>query len=310
MTTLNDTTIFAAVIQHGGFGRAARHLGLSAGLISRRISQLETKLGVTLIKRTTRQLELTAEGELFFNSAERIQQELSTAISLIQASAKKPKGHIKISAPLYFGRHYLTPIIVDFLSTFTDIKIDLILGNHKVDLIKEQLDLVIRGSGYIDESKLKDSSMKMKRLHKEEIALYASPQYLLKQGEPKDPAALANYNIINFTDASQGKNAAVWSYHYNNKKGEIIINDKLNTNDIESALTACASGYGIGKFTDLNARKLLAEGKLQRILTEYSWGEYYLYVLYPQQKTLPKRTRLLIEFIETRLNPGNKGTSY
>lgn len=152
--------------------------------------------------------------------------------------------------------------------------------------------------------------MKMKRLHKEEIALYASPQYLLKQGEPKDPAALANYNIINFTDASQGKNAAVWSYHYNNKKGEIIINDKLNTNDIESALTACASGYGIGKFTDLNARKLLAEGKLQRILTEYSWGEYYLYVLYPQQKTLPKRTRLLIEFIETRLNPGNKGTSY
>src|SRR3990167_1235764 len=120
MGILDDTAIFVAVIQQGGFSHAAKYLGLSNGLISRRIAKLETELGVTLLKRTTRQLHLTPEGELLWQHAQRIQQELDAAVSLIQASAKKPKGTIRISAPLYFGRHYLTPIIMKFLSDFND----------------------------------------------------------------------------------------------------------------------------------------------------------------------------------------------
>ena len=118
MGILDDTAIFVAVIQQGGFSHAAKHLGLSNGLISRRIAELETELGTTLIKRTTRQLHLTPEGELFWQHAQRIQQELDTAISLIHSSTKKPKGSIRVSAPFYFGRHYLTPIIMKFLNVF------------------------------------------------------------------------------------------------------------------------------------------------------------------------------------------------
>src|SRR5690242_19937064 len=133
MGLLDDTAIFTAIIQQGGFSHAARHLGLSNGLISRRIRDLEATLGVTLIKRTTRSFQLTPEGELFWQHAQRIQQEFDSAISLIQSSTKKPKGTIRLSAPQYFGRHYLMPILMKFMADFPDIKIELDLSNRQID---------------------------------------------------------------------------------------------------------------------------------------------------------------------------------
>lgn len=294
MGTLDDTAIFAAIVQQGGFSHAAKHLGLSNGLVSRRISQLETKLGVSLIKRTTRQLQLTQEGELFWQHAERIQQELNTAISLIQSSAKKPKGMIRISAPPYFGKQYLIPIMMKFLTDFGDIKIDLILTNQKLDPIKEQLDLVIRGVGYLDDPILKDSTIRTKLLIKEKINLYASPEYLLKHGEPSSPEDLSNHVIINYTDV---KRHDKWTYTYRNKTSHVAIKPAFNCNDIEGSLIACTHGHGIGKFTELNAKNAMQAKLLQPILEAYRWGHYQLFAIYSDQQSLPKRTRLLLEFI-------------
>src|SRR5579871_4533386 len=116
MGVLDDTAIFSAVVQQGGFSHAAKHLGLSNGLVSRRIAQLESQLGVTLLKRTTRQLQLTPEGELFWQHAQRIQQEMDAALCLIKSLTDKPKGDIRISAPPYFGKHYIMPILNKFMS--------------------------------------------------------------------------------------------------------------------------------------------------------------------------------------------------
>lgn len=301
MSILDDTAIFVAIVQQGGFSHAARHLGLSNGLISRRIAQLELKLGTTLIKRTTRQLYLTPEGELFWQHAQRIQQELDSAISLIQSSAKKPKGTIRISAPLYFGRHYLTPIIMKFLNNFSDIKINLMLTNKKSDPIKEQLDLVIRGAGYLDETSLKDSSIKMKLLIEEKIGLYASPEYLTKYGEPKSIDSLLHHAIINFTDNKKLSEQEKWEYNYKNKNASIDLKPKFNCNDIESNLIACIAGNGIGKFTELNIKSALEQKQLRPVLTQYDWGNYHLYAIYPYQQVLPKRTRLLLDFIHLHM---------
>lgn len=301
MGMLDDTALFVAVVQQGGFSHAARHLGLSAGLVSRRIAHLESMLGVTLIKRTTRQLHLTWEGKLFWQHSHRIQQELDTALTLIQSSAQKPKGLIRISAPLYFGRHYLTPLLIKFLDDFKDIKIDLVLNNQKLDLIKEHIDLVIRGAGYMDdETMLKDSNMQMRLIAKEKICLYASAEYLLKYGEPEFVDELLNHRIVSCMNADN-LNQEKWSYKYNNKLGSITLSPKFNCNDIESALTACINGHGIGKFTDLNSRIALQQQQLQPILTKYNFGFYHLYAIYPHQQVLPKRTRLLLDFIMTHL---------
>lgn len=290
MGLLDDTAIFAAIVQHGGFSHAAKALGLSNGLISRRISQLEKDLGVTLIKRTTRQCVLTPEGELFWRHSQRIQQEIAAALTVIQASAKKPKGKIRISAPPYFSRQYLMPIVLKFLDEFQDLSVELLMSQVKLDPIKESLDLVIRGAGYFSEAKLKDSSLKMKLLLQEKIGLYASSNYLSQFGEPQIPEDLRNHSIIQFDQAP-------WEYKINKHTVRLNLTPKLMTNDIESCMSACVSGLGIGRFTELNIKNALKHQKLIPILTQYHWGKYHLYAVYSQQQSLPQRTRLLLEYI-------------
>lgn len=296
MGILDDTAIFAAVIQQGGFSHAAKHLGLSNGMISRRIARLEEDLGITLLKRTTRQIHLTPEGEVFWQHAQRIQQEMDAAVCLIQSAVKKPKGTIRVSAPLYFGRHYLTPLLIKFMNSFPDIHISLALSNEQQDLVKEQVDLAIRGAGYVEGTALQDSSLQMKTLFQEKIGLYASPEYLQQHGEPATPEELASHVIISYADNRQ-HDEEKWKYSFEGKSHAAIVQPRFNCNDIESGLIACAHGYGIGRFTCLNARILLQEKKLRPVLRDYDWGCYHLYAVYPQQKNLPKRTRLLLDFI-------------
>ena len=295
MGILDDTALFVAIIQQGGFAKAARHFGLSNGLISRRMSALEASLGVTLIKRTTRQLKLTPEGELFWQHAQRIQQEFDSAISLIQSSAKKPKGSIRISAPPYFGRHCLTPVIAKFLQDFPDIHIELILASEQLDLIDEKLDLVIRGAGFLSDATLPDSSMQMKWLMKSKVGVYASANYLQQYGEPKSIAELNEHQMINYS----GENKLM--YYLNNEKQYLDTRSRFTCNDIESALIACQAGCGIAKFAYFNVRTALQEKLLKPILEQYDWGEFHLYVIYPQQQTLPKRTRLLVDFLDAHM---------
>lgn len=297
----DNTAIFAAVILNGGFSHAAKHLGLSNGLISRRITQLESELGVTLIKRTTRQFQLTPEGELFWQHAQRIQQELDAAITLIHSSAKKPKGTIRVSAPLYFGRRYLTPIIIKFLNSFSDINVELDLSNQHHDPIKEQLDLVIRGAGYINEKSLKASNLRMKLLMKNNIDLYASAAYLQKYGEPKSVDELPRHILISFVGSRNFLEQEKWQYHYKNKEDIILVTPKFKCNDIESSLIACLSGYGIGKFTEIVVKDALKKQELLPILQKYQWGQHHLYAVYSNQKNLPQRTRLFLDFIYAQI---------
>lgn len=294
MGILDDTAIFVAVIQQGGFSHAAKHLGLSNGMVSRRISQLEADLGVTLLKRTTRQIQLTSEGEVFWRHAQRIQQEMDAAVSVIQSSRDKPKGSVRISAPTFFGAHYLLPMLDSFAQSYPAIEVDLLLSNDQVDPVRQQVDFVLRGSGYLDTNGLQDSSMRMKLLLEESIHLYASKHYLQEFGEPQSVADLSAHKIIgtSATDKSGGKEK--WPY---GKREEVTLQPVFRCNDVAARLRACAAGMGIAKFTDLNVQS--GADDLRQVLRNEKWGTYYLYAMYPQQKTLPRRTRLLLDYIAT-----------
>lgn len=300
MGILDDTAIFATIVQRGGFSHAAKHLGLSNGLISRRIAQLESRLGVSLIKRTTRQLQLTPEGELFWEHAQRIQQEIDSALTLIQSLSHKPKGEIRVSSSVFFGRHYLTPIIIKFLNNFSDIKVELILTGKILDPVDAKLDLVIRGIGYLDKT-LTESSMKAKLLHQQKINLYASPSYLHKYGEPKTPEELVKHFTIGYVNSLHHPGHETWEYTFKNKKSEVIIHPKFVSNDVESGVTACIAGSGIGKLTELITACAIKQDKLRPILQQYNWGDFHLYAMYPQQQNLPARTRLLLDFITANI---------
>lgn len=296
MSILDDTSIFAAVIQQGGFSHAAKFLGLSNGLVSRRINQLEKELGVTLIKRTTRQLHLTPEGKLLWEHAQRIQQELDSALSLIQAHAEKPKGRIRVSSTIFFGRHYLMPIIVKFMNNFPDIKVDLILTNEMLDPVKEHLDLVVRSTGYFQRP-MKDSSMKMKQLLTQKIRLYASPEYLIQHGEPKTVEELASHHFVGYVDGTRLPDQETWSYvDEKGNEGKVTVQPRFTSNNIESGVAATVAGLGIGKYAVLGIKEAQDKQQLKAILQHYDWGKMDVFALFAQE-SLPKRTRMLLDYI-------------
>lgn len=294
MGVLDDAAIFAAVIEHGGFSHAAKMLGFSNGMVSRRIAQLEKNLGVSLLNRTTRQLQLTAEGEIFLTHVQRMKLEYQCAIEAITDTSLK--GCIKVSAPPYLGRNYLTPIFLKFLNQYPDIKIELIISDNKFDVVKEKFDIAFRGAGFMRLGmNLEDSSLRMKVIYKEKIGLYASSKYLKKYGEPKNVSDLASHHLI---DLSNSRKTNEWNYETKNKLHKINITPKLSTNDIEANLYACEQGFGISKFNELTVRKSLQSKLLTSVLGNYNWGAYHLYAVYPQQIKLPLRTRILLDFIK------------
>lgn len=300
MSILDDTALFAAIVQQGGFSRAAKYLGLSNGLMSRRIAKLESQLGVTLLKRTTRQLKLTPEGELFWQHAQRIQQEMDSAICLIQSLAEKPKGTLRVSAPPYFGRHFLMPILNQFMNNFDGIKIELILEDQYLDPIKDHIDLLIRGTGYFKKM-LKDSSLITKLLLKQKINLFASTEYLLKFGEPTLAEELVNHAMIGFMERVNAV-PETWSYTHKDKSHSMVIKPKFTCNDMDSRVAACLAGHGIGKFTEMvKIQSSTVHSSLRAILQQYDWGEFHIYAVYAQQQALPKRTRLLLDFISVNV---------
>lgn len=298
MSVLEDTAIFAAVVQQGGFSHAARYLGLSNGMISRRIANLEKQLNVSLITRTTRHLQLTPEGELLWEHAKRIQQEMDSALSVIQTFTEKPKGGIRISAPISFGQRFLVPLFAKFMQLFPDIKIDLILTNLRLNPMKENLDFVIRGHGFVHyEGRPTDSNLKSRLLIKHRLGVYASPEYLAKSGEPQEVADLSKHAIIGFIEKIHMIETETWGYHYKNKKQQVLVSPKFNCNESSSSIQMCVLGVGIGRFSERLASEAIAKKQLKPILTQYDWGDASISAFYAQQEALPKRTRLLLDFI-------------
>lgn len=303
MSLLDDTAIFSAIIAEGGINKASKKLGFSSGLISRRLNRLEMRLGVTLIKRTTRQVQLTPEGELYWEHAKRIQKELDCAVCMIQSLADKPEGKIRISAPPYLGRHYLTDMISQFMETVPGVSVDLLLTDRFLDPIKENIDLILRGAGYFN-SKLEDSSLKIKSLLEMKIQLYASPLYLAKRGLPENPQALTTHAIIGYTKNDDQHHASeIWEYYYKKKSHRIEVLPIFNSNNMDARIKMCINGHGIAKLTELiYSHENQGEKNLQPILTDYDWGFFKLYAGYANQKALPKRTRLLLDFIISQMD--------
>lgn len=301
MSLLDDTAIFFAIISEGGINKASKKLGFSSGLISRRLSRLEERLGVTLIKRTTRQLQLTPEGELYWEHAKRIQKELDSAVCMIQSLADKPEGKIRISAPPYLGRHYVTSILSQFMMTVPGVSIDLILSDRYLDPIKENIDLILRGAGYFH-SKLEDSSLKIKSLLQMKIKLYASPIYLAKRGVPENPSQLAQHSIIGYAKVDDLHATERWEYYYKKKSFQLEVTPTFSSNNMDARVKMCLDGHGIAKLTELIYSNESDETKiLQPILTDYDWGSFRLYAGYAKQQALPKRVRLLLDFIVSQM---------
>ena len=290
--------IFVTVVECGSFSAAGQKLGLSKSAISKRITQLEQHLGIQLLQRTTRSLSLTDAGARYFEyirPAVLLTQEGLDAISELQQT---PKGNLRISVPMVFGRLYIAPLIAEFLKHYPDIQLQMQMDDKTTDLIAGGFDLAIR----IGE--LPDSSLIARKIAPCLSVICASPAYLAQHGLPMVPRELAQHNCLFYSYFQDG---VEWSFHSPDGMQRIQPKGNYQVNNSDAIHLACLDGLGIANLPRFIVESDLQAGRLQALLTDYPLPEHGIYAVYPQRKYLPTKVTVLIEFLMEKLASGKFG---
>ncbi|CAM3852211.1 LysR family transcriptional regulator [Litorimonas haliclonae] len=295
MSRYEEIEAFVRTIEAGSFTQAAKQLGLSKSAISRRLSDLEDRLGTQLVQRTTRSLSLTEAGDSLFQRGVGLLADWNEAEADAASENCALAGRIRLAAPLSFGVQYLGPAILDFLELHPDVDFDIDFSDRQIDLISEGVDVAIR----IGE--LNDSTMVARKLAPVEMLAVASPAYLEKQGYPNRPKDLIGFNELRYSN----KTRKSWAYSGpNGETGEVEIPSSLRANNGTFLTEAAIAGQGITISPSFFLCEAVQSGKLEIVLPDYSWAEVTVYAVYPPTRHLSLRVRTWVDFLVERF----KGT--
>jgi DNA-binding transcriptional LysR family regulator len=285
MMDLDDVRIFTKVAELGSFTGAAKQLDMPKSTVSRRVAELEDRLQVRLLQRSTRKLTLTHAGELYFVRTSRALEELVQAENDLAEMQNEPRGLLRITVPGDMSG-LLSAMIQDFQRKFPLVEISLFSTGRRVDLIAEGYDLALRAGV------LQDSSLVSRKLLDSPVGIYASPAYLVEHGEPQTLADLSNYRCLCFgTDRPQNK----WKLKTSDGLIEIDVTGNLCSNDYAFLISACSTGAGIGFLPTLGAERLVRSGLLTRLFPNAVGGFGGLYAVYPSPRHLSPKVRAFID---------------
>jgi len=294
MNRFEDLQTFVKVAEFGSISAAADRLGIAKSAVSRRISELEQRLGVQLFRRTTRQLNLTDSGKSFYERAVRILADLEEAELAVSQQHGELAGSIKIAAPLSFGLAHLAPAITEFMQEHPKVQIDLDLNDRHVDILQEGFDLAIRIS------RLADSSFIARRLATVRHMVCASPSYLTRFGEPQAADNLASHQCLCYSNVAD---ADIWRFRdANNNPGQVKVTATIWANNGDFLRDAAIAGLGIILEPTFIVCSAVKKGLLKPLLTDYVWPELDAYAVYPQTRHLSQRVRTLVEFLVQRFS--------
>jgi len=291
MDTIDAMRTFAAVVKASSFTEAAERLGVSTKLASKYVGQLEDRLGVRLLNRTTRRISLTEIGAAYLEQCQSILDEFDNLEAAVQDKHMTPKGTLLISAPTTFGEMYLTSAITDFLKTQSEISVKLKLSDRYVDIVDEGFDLAIRVG------KLDDSSLIAKRLAPARLVAYASPEYLKTAGEPNHPEQLVNHKCIIDTNFRDGLH---WAFQENGHPFSVKVSGSFHVNSALAARNAAITSAGIALSPTYVVGRDIARGKLTVVLSQFETPKSGLYAVYPHNRHLATKIRVFVDFLSKR----------
>ena len=284
-----EMTAFVRAVETGGFSAAARGLGLTPSALSKLVGRLEDRLGVRLLHRTTRRLQLTAEGETFFNRARPILTALDEAEAEVAAAGAQPRGLLRLNCGSAFGRHQLTPAIPRFLERYPEIELDLTIDDLAPVPTDERYDLTIR-IGALDES-----SAVARRICNLERVICAAPAYLERHGTPRTPDDLQRHNCLWITSLPALRR---WPFDTDDGIRVVHISGNIVANNAETVLQLAVAGVGITRLTDVIVGDALRRGALVPVLTEWHHVEPVpLYATYPSGRHLAPKVRAMMDFL-------------
>lgn len=289
---------FTSVVDAGSFVRAAESLDMSKAAVSRYVADLEARLGVRLLHRTTRKLSLTEEGRAFHARCKSMLEELEEAESEISARSAQASGLVKVNVPYSFGILHLAPLWSDFMAQHPKVTLDVTLSDRVVDLVEEGFDLAVRiGS-------LASSSLISRKLASTRMVLCASPTYLKVHGSPQRPEEIAQHAVLAYSLLATGDQ---WSLEGPNGIESVVVHPFLRTNSGDTCRAAALKHQGIILQPSFMVEDDLRSGALVELMPEYRAAEFGIYAVYPSRQYVSAKVRLLIEFLAKALGTANWG---
>ncbi len=283
---------FVAVVESGGFSRAAEKLETTPGAVSRRVSSLEARLGLRLLNRTTRKLSLTEAGEQYFRDVNGILQALTEAEDRISHHAGEPTGNLRVAAPLSFGVRALAPLLPGFSARFPALRLALDLDDRLVDILSTGADLALRIGP------LAESSLVAKRIGEIRRIVCAAPAYLDRHGEPAVPADLARHACLHYSNVGLKEE---WTLIGKRGTEVVEVDGPLCANNGDVLREAAIGGMGIVSLPDFIVAEDLAAGHLRAVLSSYETRPLPLSALWPSRQFVPAKVRVFVDYLAEKL---------
>lgn len=292
MRNLNALLVFVKVAETRSFTLAAQRLGLTSSAISKSIARLEQELGVKLLTRSTRLVNLTSEGASFFERCQQILIEIEDAETAVTSTTATPQGRLRLQMPVGFGRRVVVPKMWAFTQRYPELNVDIELSDRLVDLTYESVDAVIHIGPVTDDRVVAH------RLCSLSFAAYASPEYLAKHGIPTSPDDLDHHQCLAYLRPMTGDHRE-WRFTKDGKDYSRVVSGALNINNAETLLEAAIAGAGIVMVSDFIAGDALRSGKIQRILSDYVVAGPEVSVMHLPRSTLAAKVRVLVDYLKT-----------
>ncbi|CAM3882399.1 LysR family transcriptional regulator [Rahnella victoriana] len=291
MDQLTAIRAFARVVEAGNFTRAADSLDMPNATLSKMVQELEAHLGVRLLQRTTRRVTVTPEGQAYYEKTARVLRDLEDIDTSLNAARSKPRGLLRVDVGGSTARDVLIPMLPEFMARYPDICLDLGVSDRPVDLISDNVDCVIRG-GPLD-----NSTLIARKIGTATLITCATPAYLKSSGTPAYPDELKNGHRLVCYVSSQNGRAFPFRFERDGEKTEIKVPHRIGVNESNAHLAAGLAGLGIIQTFSYSANSALRDGTLVEILKEWRPAPYPFHVVYPQNRHVPQRLRVFIDWL-------------
>jgi DNA-binding transcriptional LysR family regulator len=290
MDRLDAMALLVAAVDAGSLSAAARRLGVPLATVSRKVGELERRLGTRLVTRGSRRLALTEAGRSYVEAARRILEQVEEAERAAAGEYAAPRGELTVSAPLAFGRLHVLPVVLDFLKAYPDIDVRLALSDRIVHLLEDHIDVAVRIGD------LADSRLVAARVGAIRPIVVASPAYLAARGTPGHPRELAAHDLVTFEGLAAG---AGWALAEG--EGLPARRARLAVTTAEAAIDAALAGLGVTRVLSYQAAAALGSGALRRVLRAFEPAPWPVHLVHAGQGPLPLKLRAFLDFAAPRL---------
>ena len=295
MQDLNDLYYFAMVVEHGGFAAAERALGIPKSRLSRRISQLETDLGVRLLQRSTRRFAVTDVGMSVYRHAQTMLTEAQAAREVVDRLSAEPRGVVRVSVPVSLAQQQLPKLLPKFLEQYPKVRLQMHIGNRRVDLINEGFDVALRVRSRLDD----DGSLVMRSFGQVQELLVASPRYLDRAGRPRDPADLASHLTMSIHEDEAHQR---WELHGpNGEVRRVDLQPRVAGFDFPLLQSMVKDGFGITMLPETVCAEAVRRGELEVVLPEWSLPQGICHAVFASRRGLLPAVRVFIDFLAEHL---------